>query len=56
VRKSYREFANDLLAVAGRLIHVLGLWKIPYFTGKEIFMLRVPSTMLERVMRSSSHR
>ncbi|MGP8124481.1 MAG: hypothetical protein ACLQEQ_01230 [Nitrososphaerales archaeon] len=50
VRKSYREFANDLLTVAGRLVRALGLSRIPHFTSMEKFMLRVPSTLLERVM------
>ena len=50
VRKSYREFANDLLTVANRLVRALGLSKIPHFTSMEKFMLRVPSTLLERVM------
>lgn len=50
VRKSYREFADDLLTVAGRLVRALGLHKIPHFTSMEKFMLRVPSTLLERVM------
>ncbi len=50
VRKSYREFANDLLTVAGRLVRALGLSRIPHFTSMEKFMLRVPSALLERVM------
>lgn len=50
VRKSYREFADDLLTVAGRLVRALGLSRIPHFTSMEKFMLRVPSTLLERVM------
>jgi hypothetical protein len=50
VRKSYREFANDLLTVAGRLVRALGLPRIPHFTSMEKFMLRVPSALLERVM------
>jgi hypothetical protein len=50
VRKSYREFADDLLTVAGRLVRALGLSRIPHFTSMEKFMLCVPSTLLERVM------
>ncbi len=50
IRKSYREFAKDFLAVADRLVSALGLSKIPHFTSIEKFLLRVPSTLLERVM------
>jgi hypothetical protein len=51
VRKSYREYANDFLTVATRLVRTLGLSKkIPHYTSLEKFVLRVPSTLLERVM------
>jgi hypothetical protein len=50
MRKSYREFANDFLTVADRLVGVLGLSKLPHFTTIEKFVLRVSSTPLERVM------
>ncbi len=50
VRKSYREYANDFLTVATRLVRALGLSKIPHFTSMEKFLLRVPGTLLERVM------
>lgn len=50
IRKSYREYANDFLTVADRLVEELGLSKLPHFTTIEKFVLRVPSTLLERVM------
>jgi hypothetical protein len=50
VRKSYREYANDFLTVATRLVRALGLSRIPHFTSMEKFLLRVPGTLLERVM------
>jgi hypothetical protein len=50
MRKSYREYTNDFLTVADRLVDALGLSKLPYFTTIEKFVLRVPSTLLERVM------
>ena len=50
VRKSYREYTNDFLTVADRLVDALGLSKLPHFTTIEKFVLRVPSTLLERVM------
>ncbi len=50
IRKSYREYVNDFLTVTERLLYVLGLSKLPYFTTIEKFMLRVPGTLLERVL------
>ena len=50
MRKSYREYVNDFLPVTERLLDVLGLSKLPHFTTIEKFMLRVPSTLLERVL------
>src|SRR3989304_562122 len=50
MRKSYREYVNDFLPVTERLLDVLGLSKIPHFTTIEKFMLRVPGTLLERVL------
>jgi hypothetical protein len=50
IRKSYREFVDDLLTVANRLVRALGLSEIPHFTSLERFLLRVPSGLLEKVM------
>ena len=50
MRKSYREYVGDFLTVADTLVGVLGLSKLPHFTTIEKFVLRVPSTLLERVM------
>nr|WP_276977698.1 hypothetical protein [Ferrimicrobium acidiphilum] len=50
MRKSYRECVNDLLPVADALVAELGLSRLPHFTTLEKFMLRVSSTILERVM------
>ena len=50
MRKSYREYVNDFLAVTERLLDVLGLLKLPHFTTIEKFMLRVPGALLERVL------
>src|ERR1700737_3287562 len=50
VRKSYREYVNDYLTTTEKLVSVLGLSKRPPFTSVEKFLLRVPSTLLERVM------
>ena len=50
MRKSYREYVNDLLPVADVLVVELGLSRLPHFTTIEKFMLRVSSTLLERVM------
>jgi len=50
MRKSYREYVNDLLPVADTLVAELGLSRLPHFTTIEKFMLRVPSSLLERVM------
>jgi hypothetical protein len=55
IRKSYREYANDFLTVATRLVRALGLSKIPHFTSMEKFLLRVPGTLLERVMGGFIH-
>jgi hypothetical protein len=55
IRKSYREYANDFLTVATRLVRALGLSKIPHFTSMEKFLLRVPSTLLERVLGGFIH-
>jgi len=55
VRKSYREYANDFLTVATRLVSALGLSKLPHFTTVEKFLLRVPGTLLERVMGGFVH-
>jgi len=50
VRKSYREYVNDYLTTTERLIRVLGLSKLPHFTSLDKFLLRVPGTLLERVL------
>jgi len=50
IRKSYREYAEDYLTTTERLLGVLGLTKIPHFTTIEKFLLRVPGTLLERVL------
>ena len=50
VRKSYREYVYDYLTTTERLLDVLGLSKLPHFTTIEKFVLRVPGTLLERVM------
>ena len=50
MRKSYKEYVDDFLTVADRLVAALGLAKLPHFTTIEKFVLRVPSTLLERVM------
>ena len=50
MRKSYREYVNDFLPVTERLLDALGLTKLPHFTTIEKFILRVPSTLLERVL------
>ncbi len=55
VRKSYREYANDFLTVATRLVRVLGLSKIPHFTSLDKFLLRVPGVLLERVLGGFIH-
>ena len=49
MRKSYREYVNDLLTVADTLVAELGLSRLPHFTTIEKFVLRVSSTLLERV-------
>jgi hypothetical protein len=55
VRKSYREYVNDYLTTTERLLDVLGLSRIPHFTTIEKFLLRVPGTLLERVMGGFIH-
>ena len=50
MRKSYIEFVNDLLPVADTLVAELGLTELLHFTTMEKFMLRVSSSLLERVM------
>jgi hypothetical protein len=50
MRKSYREHVNDLLPVADTLVAELGLSRLPHFTTIEKFVLRVSSSLLERVM------
>ena len=50
MRKSYREYRNDFLTVTERLVDVLGLSKLPHFTTIEKFVLRVSSTLLERIL------
>lgn len=55
MRKSYREFVDDFLAVTERLLDVLGLSKLPHFTTLEKFALRVSGVLLERVMGGFIH-
>jgi len=51
IRKSYREYTDDYLTTTEKLLDVLGLTKkIPHFTTIEKFLLRVPGTLLERVL------
>ena len=50
MRKSYREYVDDLLPIADVLVDELGLSRLPRFTTLEKFLLRVPSSLLERVM------
>lgn len=50
IRKSYREYTYDFPTIVDRLLYAIGLTKIPHFTTIEKFMLRVPSTLLERVI------
>jgi hypothetical protein len=50
MRKSYREYVNDLLPVADTLVEELGLSRLPHFTTIEKFVLRTSSSLLERVM------
>lgn len=50
MRKSYREYVGDFLTVADKVVLALGLSKLPHFTTIEKFVLRVPGTLLERVM------
>jgi len=55
MRRSYREFVDDFLAVTERLLDVLGLSKLPHFTTLEKFALRVSGVLLERVMGGFIH-
>ena len=50
VRKSYREYIDDYLTTTEKLVQVLGLSKLPHFTTIEKFLLRLSSTLLERVL------
>lgn len=50
VRKSYREYTDDYLTTTEKLLRVLGLTKIPHFSTIDKFVLRVPGTLLERVI------
>ena len=50
IRKSYREYVDDYLTTTERLLDALGLSKIPHFTTIEKFVLRVPGTLLDRVL------
>ena len=50
MRKSYREYVDDLPPIADVLVDELGLSRLPHFTTLEKSMLRVSSTILERVM------
>ena len=50
VRKSYREYVDDLLPIADTLVEELGLSILPHFTTLEKFMLRASPALLERVM------
>ncbi len=50
IRKSYREYVGDYLTTTEKLLDVLGLSKLPHFTTIEKFLLRVPGTLLERVL------
>jgi len=50
IRKSYREYVQDYLTTTEKLLDALGLSKIPHFTAIEKFALRVPGTLLERVL------
>ena len=49
---SIREYVDDFLSVADRLLYALGITKLPHFTTLEKFMLRVPSTLSEKVLGS----
>ncbi len=50
VRKSYREYVDDYLTTTEKLVQVLGLSKLSHFMTIEKFLLRVSSTLLERVL------
>jgi len=50
IRKSYREYVNDYLTTTEKLVRVLGLSRLPHYTSIEKFLLRVPSTLVERVL------
>jgi hypothetical protein len=56
VRKSYREYVNDYLTTTEKLVRVLGLSKkLPHYTSIEKFLLRVPSSIVERVLGGFIH-
>jgi hypothetical protein len=56
VRKSYREYVDDYLTTTEKLVRVLGLTsKLPHFTSIEKFLLRVPGSLLERVLGGFIH-
>jgi hypothetical protein len=56
IRKSYREYVNDYLTTTEKLVRVLGLTKkLPHFTSLDKFLLRVPGTLLERVLGGFIH-
>ena len=56
VRKSYREYVDDYLTTTEKLLRVLGLTrKLPHYTCIEKFVLRVPGTLLERVLGGFVH-
>jgi hypothetical protein len=56
IRKSYREYTDDYLTTTEKLLDVLGLSKkIPHFTTIDKFMLRVPGTLVERVLGGFIH-
>ena len=50
-----QEYVDDFLTVADRLVAALGLSKLPHFTTVEKFLLRVSSTLLERVLGGFVH-
>lgn len=55
VRKSYREYVNDYLTTTEKLVRVLGLPRLPHYTSIEKFLLRAPSTLVERVLGGFIH-
>jgi hypothetical protein len=52
VSKLHGENMDDFLTAADRLVAALGLPKLSHFTTIEKFVLRVPSTLLEKVKSS----